>query len=198
MPASVASRRGAWRDDCSACYDSCCWWCCCCCCRNVCLCALDAGTKCTLCMTISPLLPSTVYTPSSRAGRGLALDATVRRRTLGACCFFAGHFLYIFSNGASSDFCIHFLRFCFCAGRINALLVCLCSYAFRRHFYQHAGFRYVESEEPVDQTMTVMENDPELARELDAQYTLHPIWPGCQPFAVQCADLVHRAAKEVC
>lgn len=35
-------------------------------------------------------------------------------------------------------------------------------YAFRRHFYQHAGFRYVESEEPVLIEDNLYEDDPEI------------------------------------
>jgi len=66
-------------------------------------------------------------------------------------------------------------------------------YAFRRHFYQHAGFRYVESDVPVDQSMTVMELDEDVARDLDAQYSLPEVWAGLQPFAVQCADIVRQA-----
>jgi len=63
-------------------------------------------------------------------------------------------------------------------------------YAFRRHFYQHAGFRYVESDQEVDQSMTVMETDPEVAKELDAHYTVQPVLPGLEPFPVTCAQLV--------
>ena len=35
-------------------------------------------------------------------------------------------------------------------------------YAFRRHFYQHAGFRYIESEAPVVENARVYETDPEV------------------------------------
>ncbi len=38
-------------------------------------------------------------------------------------------------------------------------------YAFRRHFYQHAGFRYIESEQPADQSVDIYESD-----ELISQY----------------------------
>jgi 5-histidylcysteine sulfoxide synthase/putative 4-mercaptohistidine N1-methyltranferase len=70
-------------------------------------------------------------------------------------------------------------------------------YAFRRHFYQHAGFRYVESEEHVDQTMTVMETDDNVSRELDAHYTIPEVWSGLQPFAVQTADFVRQALAKI-
>jgi len=43
-------------------------------------------------------------------------------------------------------------------------------YAFRRHFYQHAGFRYVESENPVVIQRDVYETDPEVVRYSHAQY----------------------------
>lgn len=46
-------------------------------------------------------------------------------------------------------------------------------YAFRRHFYQHAGFRYVESENPVVIKEEVYETDPEVVRNCDAQYGAH-------------------------
>ncbi|MCK9309799.1 MAG: 5-histidylcysteine sulfoxide synthase [Candidatus Cloacimonetes bacterium] len=35
-------------------------------------------------------------------------------------------------------------------------------YAFRRHFFQHAGFRYVESENPVTIESSLYEDDPEI------------------------------------
>ncbi|OHT09121.1 Generic methyltransferase [Tritrichomonas foetus] len=35
-------------------------------------------------------------------------------------------------------------------------------YAFRRHFYQHAGFRYIESEEDVSEPICDYEDDPEV------------------------------------
>jgi putative 4-mercaptohistidine N1-methyltranferase len=69
-------------------------------------------------------------------------------------------------------------------------------YAFRRHFYQHAGLRYVESEDKVDQTMTVMETDELVSQELDAHYTIPQVWPGMQPFAVQSARIVKDAVAE--
>jgi 5-histidylcysteine sulfoxide synthase/putative 4-mercaptohistidine N1-methyltranferase len=70
-------------------------------------------------------------------------------------------------------------------------------YAFRRHFYQHAGFRYVESEESVDQAMTLMETDDRVSRELDAHYTIPEVWSGLQPFAVQTATFVRQALAKI-
>jgi len=43
-------------------------------------------------------------------------------------------------------------------------------YAFRRHFYQHAGFRYVESENEVGIPKNIYETDPEVVRHCEAQY----------------------------
>ena len=43
-------------------------------------------------------------------------------------------------------------------------------YAFRRHFYQHAGFRYVESPNEVVIPKNVYETDKEVIRHCEAQY----------------------------
>jgi 5-histidylcysteine sulfoxide synthase/putative 4-mercaptohistidine N1-methyltranferase len=43
-------------------------------------------------------------------------------------------------------------------------------YAFRRHFYQHAGFRYVESANEVTIPKDTYETDPEVIRHCEAQY----------------------------
>ena len=43
-------------------------------------------------------------------------------------------------------------------------------YAFRRHFYQHAGFRYVESENEVVIPKQIYETDPDVARHCEAQF----------------------------
>ena len=43
-------------------------------------------------------------------------------------------------------------------------------YAFRRHFYQHAGFRYVESANEVEIPQDIYETDPEVIRNCEAQY----------------------------
>ena len=43
-------------------------------------------------------------------------------------------------------------------------------YAFRRHFYQHAGFRYVESANEVTIPKDIYETDPEVIRTCEAQY----------------------------
>jgi len=43
-------------------------------------------------------------------------------------------------------------------------------YAFRRHFYQHAGFRYVESSNEVVIPQDIFETDPEVIRHCESQY----------------------------
>lgn len=43
-------------------------------------------------------------------------------------------------------------------------------YAFRRHFYQHAGFRYIESANEVTIPKDTYETDPEVIRHCEAQY----------------------------
>ncbi len=43
-------------------------------------------------------------------------------------------------------------------------------YAFRRHFFQHAGFRYVESEITVDQTFNTYETDELISQYLEFHY----------------------------
>ncbi len=43
-------------------------------------------------------------------------------------------------------------------------------YAFRRHFYQHAGFRYIESDEPVQTSSVFYETDFALSKICDAHF----------------------------
>ena len=43
-------------------------------------------------------------------------------------------------------------------------------YAFRRHFYQHAGFRYVESPNEIVIPRDVYETDPEVIKHCESQY----------------------------
>lgn len=43
-------------------------------------------------------------------------------------------------------------------------------YAFRRHFYQHAGFRYIESKAPVKNQVNMYEEDPLIAQEMDFNF----------------------------
>jgi len=43
-------------------------------------------------------------------------------------------------------------------------------FAFRRHFIQHAGFRYVESDTPVSQKFNAYESDPQIAQYLEFHF----------------------------
>ncbi|MBI9032549.1 5-histidylcysteine sulfoxide synthase [bacterium] len=43
-------------------------------------------------------------------------------------------------------------------------------YAFRRHFYQHAGFRYIQSDEPVKTYNTIYEEDPIVVEECERSW----------------------------
>ncbi|HJV33869.1 5-histidylcysteine sulfoxide synthase [Geomonas sp.] len=60
-------------------------------------------------------------------------------------------------------------------------------YAFRRHFFQHAGFRYVESATSVDVHENPYETDALAAQYIDAHYG--PEHFGVPNFAKACADL---------
>ncbi|WP_224984033.1 5-histidylcysteine sulfoxide synthase [Geomonas agri] len=60
-------------------------------------------------------------------------------------------------------------------------------YAFRRHFFQHAGFRYVESDNPVQLNEDPYETDALTAQYCDAHYG--PEHFGVPNFAKACADV---------
>ena len=60
-------------------------------------------------------------------------------------------------------------------------------YAFRRHFYQHAGFRYVESANPVVIPQDIYETDPEVIRHCEAQYG--ESLPGIQNYYKRIAEI---------
>ncbi|MBJ6798648.1 5-histidylcysteine sulfoxide synthase [Geomonas propionica] len=60
-------------------------------------------------------------------------------------------------------------------------------YAFRRHFFQHAGFRYVESDNPVQLHEDPYETDALTAQYCDAHYG--PEHFGVPNFAKACADI---------
>ena len=45
-----------------------------------------------------------------------------------------------------------------------------CRYAFRRHFFQHAGFRYVESEQPLAMPDAMYETDSAVSQYCEAHY----------------------------
>lgn len=60
-------------------------------------------------------------------------------------------------------------------------------YAFRRHFFQHAGFRYVESTEPVELYEDPYETDELTAQYCDAHYG--PGHFGVPNFPMTCAEI---------
>ncbi len=67
-------------------------------------------------------------------------------------------------------------------------------YAFRRHFFQHAGFRYVESEQTVDQNFNTYETDELISQYLEfhygAEYFNVPNFPkACIDSLIQYVDL---------
>lgn len=59
-------------------------------------------------------------------------------------------------------------------------------YAFRRHFYQHAGFRYVESEHNVDSQFNPYETDNLIAQYLEFHYGAN--YFGVANFPKTCVD----------
>ncbi len=61
-------------------------------------------------------------------------------------------------------------------------------YAFRRHFYQHAGFRYVESEQTVDQTFNTYETDELISQYLEFHYGAE--YFGVPNFPKACIDAI--------
>jgi 5-histidylcysteine sulfoxide synthase/putative 4-mercaptohistidine N1-methyltranferase len=60
-------------------------------------------------------------------------------------------------------------------------------YAFRRHFFQHAGFRYIETEEPVSVRSEVYETDEAVAQYCDFHFG--PEHFGVPNFPAQLAEL---------
>ncbi len=65
-------------------------------------------------------------------------------------------------------------------------------YAFRRHFYQHAGFRYVESANEVVIPTDIYETDPEVIRTCEAQYG--PDFLGIKNYYKQIAEIAIQYA----
>ncbi|MSN26524.1 MAG: 5-histidylcysteine sulfoxide synthase [Geobacter sp.] len=64
-------------------------------------------------------------------------------------------------------------------------------YAFRRHFMQHAGFRYVESAAPIEIHQDQYESDALAAQYCDAHYGADHFW--VPNFQVSCADMALAA-----
>lgn len=65
-------------------------------------------------------------------------------------------------------------------------------YAFRRHFYQHAGFRYVQSEEPIQTYNDIYEEDPIVVEECERGW-------GEERYGIRnlSTQLVERALEKV-
>ena len=71
-------------------------------------------------------------------------------------------------------------------------------YAFRRHFFQHAGFRYIESEQQVTQTFNTYETDELISQYLEFHYGKEyfgvPNFPkACIDAIIPHVDLSHNA-----
>jgi len=65
-------------------------------------------------------------------------------------------------------------------------------YAFRRHFYQHAGFRYIASEQEITVPDSVYESDEAVAQYCDFHYG--PARLGVPNFPRRCAELCREVA----
>ncbi len=63
-------------------------------------------------------------------------------------------------------------------------------YAFRRHFFQHAGFRYVESDRDVVQDFNVYESDELIAQYLEFHYGDN--YFGVPNFPKACIDIISK------
>jgi 5-histidylcysteine sulfoxide synthase/putative 4-mercaptohistidine N1-methyltranferase len=66
-------------------------------------------------------------------------------------------------------------------------------YAFRRHFFQHAGFRYVQSAKAVEQHQDQYETDALAGQYCDAHYGPEHFGVAC--FAKACAEICLQASK---
>ena len=67
-------------------------------------------------------------------------------------------------------------------------------YAFRRHFIQHAGFRYVESDERVTQDFNTYETDEQISQYLEFHYSDE--YFGVKNFPKACIDTIFKQAKD--
>jgi len=70
----------------------------------------------------------------------------------------------------------------------------LSRYAFRRHFFQHAGFRYIESDAEVQTEFSTYETDVTVARACDFHYGEEKF--GIANFAKTIAELAQTAISE--
>ena len=67
-------------------------------------------------------------------------------------------------------------------------------YAFRRHFYQHAGFRYVAAEQQIEESEAMYETDAAVAQYCDAHYG--PEKFGVANFSAQVVSICLEAMKD--
>jgi 5-histidylcysteine sulfoxide synthase/putative 4-mercaptohistidine N1-methyltranferase len=67
-------------------------------------------------------------------------------------------------------------------------------YAFRRHFFQHAGFRYIHSEEPVKVAFDVYETDAMICQYCEFHYGEELF--GVPNYPKRCAELCLELAKD--
>lgn len=67
-------------------------------------------------------------------------------------------------------------------------------YAFRRHFFQHAGLRYVQSDQPLVQPGAMYESDAAVSQYCDAHFG--PAYFGVPNFAARCADICSEYTQE--
>lgn len=68
-------------------------------------------------------------------------------------------------------------------------------YAFRRHFFQHAGFRYIESEEEVEIKSDYYETDELVSQYCEFQYGQK--YFGVENYALSCIGLIKSYIKDV-
>lgn len=67
-------------------------------------------------------------------------------------------------------------------------------YAFRRHFFQHAGFRYIEGSDVTQENENIYESDALVAQYCEFQYG--PAYFDVPNFAMRCAEYAIDYAKE--
>ncbi|WP_421919549.1 5-histidylcysteine sulfoxide synthase [Marinifilum sp.] len=68
-------------------------------------------------------------------------------------------------------------------------------YAFRRHFFQHAGFRYIESDMEVELKSDYYETDELVSQYCEFQYGEK--YFGVENYALSCMALIHNHIKDV-
>ena len=67
-------------------------------------------------------------------------------------------------------------------------------YAFRRHFFQHAGFRYVQSDQPVAVPQAMYETDEAVSQYCEAHYGR--TYFGVENFPAKCAEISLEYMKD--